>query len=78
MDDRKKFPKDCDRNCPHYHAWDMSVDDWTNACDLLKVQIDDCDMDFQWMYCPLKEENEPKFTHYAVGGVIHGSSATNN
>jgi len=56
MDDRKKFPKDCDRNCPHYHAWDMSVDDWTNACDLLKVQIDDCDMDFQWMYCPLKDE----------------------
>ena len=24
------------------------------------------------------EENEPKFTHYAVGGVINGSSATNN
>ena len=52
----KKFPKDCERDCPHYHAWDMSVDDWTNACDLLKVQIDDCDMDFNWMYCPLAEQ----------------------
>ena len=52
----KKFPKDCPRDCPHYHAWDMSVDDWTNACDLLKVQIDDCDMDFKWMYCPLVEQ----------------------
>ena len=54
----KKFPKDCTRDCPHYHAWDMSVDDWTNVCDLLKVQIDDCDMDFNWMYCPLKEKEE--------------------
>ncbi len=52
----KKFPKDCERDCPHYHSWDMSVDDWTNACDLLKVQIDDCDMDFKWMYCPLAEQ----------------------
>ena len=51
----KKFPQDCNRKCPHYHTWDMSVDDWTNVCDLLKAQIDDCDMDFQWMYCPLKE-----------------------
>ena len=52
----KKFPKDCTRDCPHYHSWDMSVDDWTNVCDLLKVQIDDCDMDFNWMYCPLAEQ----------------------
>ena len=52
----KKFPKDCTRDCPHYQSWDMSVDDWTNVCDLLKVQIDDCDMDFNWMYCPLEEQ----------------------
>lgn len=53
-----KFPKDCTRDCPHYHSWDMSVDDWTNVCDLLKVQIDDCDTDFNWMYCPLAEPPE--------------------
>ena len=50
----KRFPQDCTTECPHFHAWDMSVDDWTCVCDLLKVQIDDCDSDFQWMYCPLK------------------------
>ena len=36
-------------------TWDLSIDDWTSVCDLLNVQIDDCDMDFQWMYCPLKD-----------------------
>ena len=50
-----KFPKDCQKNCPHFHTWDMSVDDWTCVCDLLKMQIDDCDMDFKWAYCPLKD-----------------------
>ena len=55
----KRFHRDCTKECPHFHTWDLSIDDWTNVCDLLKVQIDDCDMDFNWMYCPLKEgEND--------------------
>ncbi len=49
----KKFPKDCTKDCPHFHTWDMSVDDWTCVCDLLNTQIDLCDSDFEWMFCPL-------------------------
>ena len=54
----KKFPQDCTNDCPHFHAWDMSVDDWTCVCNLLKIQIDLCDSDFKWAYCPKKTENE--------------------
>lgn len=54
----KKFPQDCTTKCQHFHTWDMSVDDWTCVCDKLGVQIDDCDSDFQWMYCPLSEDDE--------------------
>ena len=58
----KRFPLDCPRDCPHLHSWDMSIDDWTNICDLLNIQIDDCDMDFMFLpICPLeggKEINE--------------------
>lgn len=49
----KKFPLDCSFECPHYHSWDLSIDDWTCVCDKLGVQIDECDMDFKWMFCPL-------------------------
>ena len=52
----KKFPQDCTTKCPHFHTWDLSIDDWTCVCDLLKAQVDECDMDFAWMYCPLKED----------------------
>ena len=51
----RKFPQDCPIECPHYHRWDMSVDDYTNVCDELHAQIDDCDQDFQWEYCPLEK-----------------------
>lgn len=51
----KRFPQDCTTECPHFRTWDLSIDDWTCVCDLLKVQVDECDMDFAWMYCPLKE-----------------------
>ena len=54
----KRFPRDCTMDWPHYRTWDLSIDDWTCVCDKLGVQIDECDMDFNWMYCPLKEENE--------------------
>ena len=54
----RKFPKDCPLNCPHFHTYDLSVDDWTCICDKLKVQIDECDMDFSFMFCPLENESE--------------------
>ena len=49
----KYFPLDCTIECPHLHTWDMSVDDWTSVCDILKVQVDDCDGDFIRYRCPL-------------------------
>lgn len=31
-----RFPKDCwEKKCPHFHYWDMSIDDYTCFCDLL-------------------------------------------
>lgn len=53
-----KFPHDCPHDCPHLTRYDLSIDDWSSYCDLLKVQIDDCDMDFQFEYCP--KENKDK------------------
>ena len=55
----KKFPLDCSFKCPHYHSYDLSIDDWTCVCDKLNVQIDECDTDFKWMFCPL-DNNEVK------------------
>ena len=52
----KHFPSDCTTKCPHYKAWDMSVDDWTSYCDILKVQADDCDDYFIHYKCPLDSD----------------------
>ena len=52
------FPRDCPRDCPHFRAWDMSIDDWTCRCDLLNVQIDECDMDYQRVRCPLDDASD--------------------
>lgn len=52
----KRFPNDCTRECEHYVTWDMSVDDWTNVCLLLKMQVDDSDMDYINFPCPLNQE----------------------
>ena len=52
----KCFPLDCTLECPHLHAWDMSVDDWTLVCDILKVQIDDCDGYNIFCRCPLDSD----------------------
>lgn len=53
----ERFPKDCwKKNCPHFYAWDMSIDDLCCYCDLLKVQCDACDMDWCFLLCPQKEE----------------------
>lgn len=54
----RKFPQDCPVSCPHYRRYDMSVDDYTNICHKLGKQIDDCDQDFMWEYCPLDKEQE--------------------
>ena len=52
-----RFPKDCwDQNCPHFYAWDMSVDDYTCVCDLLQKQCDACDEDYSFLLCPLPEK----------------------
>ena len=51
----KTFPMDCTTKCPHYKTWDMSVDDWTSYCDILEVQVDDCDGDYIRYRCPLEE-----------------------
>lgn len=58
MSNKKKptmFPRDCPRDCTHFHAWDMSIDDWTCVCDLLHCQIDVCDEDYQQVRCPLNK-----------------------
>lgn len=52
----KCFPLDCTTECPHYKTWDMSVDDWTSVCDILKVQVDDCDGDYIRYRCPLDSD----------------------
>lgn len=54
----KCFPLDCTLECPHLHIWDMSVDDWTSVCDILKVQIDDCDTYNIFCRCPLDSDTE--------------------
>ena len=42
-----RFPKDCwDKNCEHFHVWDMSIDDLCCACDILEKECDACDEDF--------------------------------
>lgn len=53
----KRFPRDCDCNCPHYSEYDLSIDDLVGCCSLLKKECDLCDMDFSLYLCP-KSENE--------------------
>ena len=53
----KRFPNDCTIECEYYYdTWDMSVDDWTNVCLLLKMQVDDSDMDYINFPCPLNQD----------------------
>ena len=60
----RKFPQDCPFKCPHFRSWDMSIDDYTCVCDLLNAQVDECDMDFDWYYCPL--DNVTKEEQYGL------------
>lgn len=57
----KCFPLDCTIDCPHYKTWDMSVDDWTSICDILKVQVDDCDGWIIRYRCPL--DSDKRYTN---------------
>lgn len=51
------FPKDCwGKQCPHFHVWDMSVDDLCCCCDLLGEECDACEEDFSYFRCPLEED----------------------
>lgn len=58
----KRFPKDCPRDCPHFHCWDLNIDDYTNVCDLMNIQIDDYDIGyFNGAFlpiCPLEDIGE--------------------
>ena len=56
----KTFPKDCTKECPYYRYWDLSIDDYTNVCDKLHVQVDDCDAYSPFYFpilCPLAESD---------------------
>lgn len=51
-----RFPKDCwEKNCPHFHTVDMSIDALLCACDILQVKCDACDEDFCFLICPLSK-----------------------
>lgn len=53
----KRFPIDCPADCPHHIAWDLSVDDWTHVCEILHIQMDECDIALACLpFCPLKED----------------------
>lgn len=49
-----RFPKDCwEKNCPHFHVYDMSIDDLRCICNLLKMGCDACDENWSLLLCPL-------------------------
>ena len=59
----KNFPRDCPKDCPYYKSWDLSIDDYTNLCEILGIQIDDCDAYGPFhvsMLCPLAESENKK------------------
>ena len=51
----KRFPKDCNKNCPYYNEYDLSIDDLVGQCLFLEVACDLCDSEFSYILCPLKE-----------------------
>ena len=54
-----RFPKDCwGKNCPHFHTWDMSVDDLCCYCELLEMECDACDEDWSFFLCPKDGDND--------------------
>lgn len=52
-----RFPKDCwGKNCPNFHVWDMSVDDFCCYCEVLECECDACDEDYSLLLCPFDKE----------------------
>lgn len=51
----KRFPKDCNYNCPHYSEYDLSIDDLVGCCSLLNKECDLCDSDFSLYLCPKED-----------------------
>jgi hypothetical protein len=49
----KQFPKDCNKECPHFRAFDMSVDNWVYRCTKLQIEVDGCDAYSGLMLLPL-------------------------
>ena len=61
MSNAKRFPIDCEKECPYHKARDLSIDDWTHFCTKLGVQIDEMDAYAPWAVlplCPLPKEKE--------------------
>ena len=57
----KHFPKDCDEDCPYFISYDLSVDDYTNVCTKLGLQIDDMDAYGPFyipIFCPISIDKE--------------------
>lgn len=57
----KYFPKDCEETCPNFRRWDLSIDDYTNVCEKLRIQVDDMDAYGPFyipFLCPLNEESK--------------------
>lgn len=56
-----RFPKDCwEKNCPHFHTVDMSIDDLLCRCDLLNEECDACDGNFsfaRFRFSRIRHEN---------------------
>ena len=51
----------CPKECPYYHSWDLSIDDYTNVCDKLHIQVDDCDAYGPFyvpILCPLEKKED--------------------
>lgn len=68
----KTFPKNCTKECPYYRCWDLSIDDYTNVCDKLHVQVDDYDAYSPFyvpILCPLeKKENNTRKESEDING----------
>lgn len=50
----KRFPKDCNIECPYYSEYDLSVDDLVGCCSKLELECDLCDQDYSYIKCPVE------------------------
>lgn len=44
-----------EKDCPHFHTVDMSIDDLLCSCDVNGMECDACDEDFCFLRCPKGE-----------------------